>query len=174
MSTDRLGVFEERLGFRALHHALLVIGVWRAGMDFHRIGGKCREARHIGWQHFELDLDLFRRRAGMILGIGRDDRYGIAELEHLILAEDRTIPAVAFIGGEGDKAGDGVLALHIPPGDDLNDTRHRLGFGVDALDESMGDLCLHERQAQRILWHLQRNSAPKSQAPVTLANADGR
>ena len=124
----RLGLVEERLGVFALHHALLVVGVRHAGMDFHRVGRQRREAGHVGRQHFQIDLDLLGRRAGVLLGVGGDDGDRVAELEHLVLAKDRAIPAVALVGREGDEAGDRVLALDVLPGDDLGDAGHLLGF----------------------------------------------
>ncbi len=60
----------------------------------------------------------------LFLGVGADDGDGVAELEDLVVAEDRPIPAVALVGREGDQAGDAVLALDILVGDDLVDAGH--------------------------------------------------
>ena len=103
-------------------------------------------------------MDLVGRRAGVFDRVGGDDRDRVAELEHLLLAQDRTVPAVALVGREGDQAGDRVLALDVLPGDDLGDARHFLGFArVDALDVGVRDLRLHERQTQGVGGHAQRD-----------------
>ena len=144
------GARHQRLGVGTLDDALLVVGIGNAGMDFHGVGRERREAGHVGRQHFEVDLDLLGRGAGMLLGVGGDDGNGVAELEDLLLAQDRAIPAVTLVGREGDEAGDGILAAHVLPRDDPLDARHLLGFrGINVLDQGVADLGLYQCEAQR-------------------------
>ena len=94
--------------------------------------------------------------SALLLGVGADDGDGVAELEDLVVAENRPVPAVAFVGGEGDQAGDAVLALDILMGDDLDHAGHLLGFGgVDGEDVGVGHLGLHQGELQGILGHFQ-------------------
>ncbi len=102
------------------------------------------------------------RRLRVLEGVRRHDRDRIAELEHLFVAKDRAVPAVALVGGECDQAGDPVLAGYILMRYDLVHAGHLLGFGsVDALDVGVGNVRLHEREAQGPFRHLQGDaSAP--------------
>ena len=96
----------------------------------------------------------------MGLGVGGNDGDGVTELEDLLVAQDRTIPAVTLVvERQHDEAVDAVLAAgshDILGGDDLLNAGHLLSRGgVNALDQRVADLGLHQRQTQGALGHLQ-------------------
>ena len=151
-----LGLVEDGLGVLALGDLLDVIDVRRAGVDLDGVGLHRLGSAHVGGQNLEFDLDLLRGLAGVLLGIGADNGNGVTVLEHLGVAQDRPVPAVAQIGGEGDQAGDAVLALDVLVGDHLDHAGHLLSLaGVDGEDVGMGDLGLHQGELQGVLRQLQ-------------------
>ncbi len=142
-------------GFLALFHTLLVIHVGYAGVNLQRVGCLGSPTVHVGWQNFQINLDLLCCGTGMFHRVGCNNGNGITELEHLVLAQDRSIPAVALVGGKGDQSGDGVLALDILPGNYLEYAGHFLGSGgIDAFNVGMRDLCLNQCQMQRVGRHV--------------------
>ncbi len=150
------GRIHERFCIPSLCDLLLEVDVGGAGMDLDGVIGHGRRRAHVGRKLFELDLDLFGRRPGVLHGVGADDGDGVAELEDLRVAQDRTVPAVAFVGREGDEAGDAVFALDVLVGHHLVDAGHLFGFGgVDGEDVGMGDLGLDQGQLQGVGRHLQ-------------------
>ncbi len=146
----------ERPGVRPFGDGLLEVDVGSARMDLHGVLGHGRRRAHVGGQHFQLDLHLGRGGAGVLLGVRADDGDGVAVLEDLGVAQDGAVPAVAFVGGEGDEAGDPVLALDVLVGHDLVDAGHLLRFGgIDGQDVGVRDLGLHQGQSQRVGRHLE-------------------
>ena len=139
----------------ALDAVGLVVGVRGAGVDLDGVGRQGLGHAHVGRQDLEIDLDRLRRLARMRLGVRRDYRYRVAVLEDLLIAEDGAVPAVALVvERQHDKAVYPVLAGHVLRRDDLEDAGHLLGLGgVDALDVRVGDLGLHQGQAQGALRH---------------------
>ncbi len=74
----------------------------------------------------------------MLFGVGDDDGDGVPVLEDLLVAQDRTIPAVTLVGGKGDQTGNAILAFDILVGNNLDDARRLLCCrGVDPLDVCM-------------------------------------
>ena len=149
--------FHQRLRFRALDDALLVIDVRRAGMNLDRIRGHGGRCAHIRRQDLQIHLDHLGRRLGVGLGVGANDGNGVPILEHLVLAKNRPVPAVALVGRESNQAGNCVFAFHVLMGHDLENTGHLLRFRrIDILDQRMRHFRLHQRQTQGSLRHLQR------------------
>ena len=151
-----LGLVEDGLGVLALGDLLDVIDVRRAGVDLDGVGLHRLGSAHVGGQNLEFDLDLLRGLAGVLLGIGADNGNGVTVLEHLGVAQDRPVPAIAQVGGEGDQAGDAVLALDVLVGNHLEHAGHLLRLaGVDGEDVGMGDLGLNQGELQSVLRQLQ-------------------
>ena len=150
------GRFHNRLGVRTFGDLLLEVYIRRAGVDFDGVVGHGGWGAHISGQLFQLHFDFLGRGLGLLDGIGAYDSNRVAILEDLGIAQDRPVPAVALVGGEGDQAGDAVLALDILVGDDFHHAGHLLGFGgVDRQDVGMRYLGLHQRQLQCAGGHLQ-------------------
>ena len=92
---------------------LNVVDVRGTGMDFDGIRLHGGRGAHVGGQLFQLDLHLGSGGLGVLLGIGTDDGDGVTSLENFGIAEDRTLPAISQVGGEGDQAGNAVFALNV-------------------------------------------------------------
>ncbi len=154
---DDVGCLRQQwLGVFALGNALLIVRIGNAGVNFDRVGSQSFVTAHVSRQNFQVNLDLLRGGLGMLFGIRGYDRNRVAELEDLLLAENRTVPAVALVGREGDQAGNRVLAFNVLPGNNLDHAGHLFRFrGVDALDVGVRDLGLSQSQAQGAFGHMQ-------------------
>ena len=151
-----VGAFEERRGIVALDQALLVVGVGGTGVNFDGILGHGRRGVHVGREDFEVDLHELSGLAGDLLGSGGHQGDSVTVLEHLFVAQDRTIPTVTLVGGEGDQTGDAVLALDVLGGDDAVDAFDLQGLGeVDALDVGVGHAGFDDGQVQGVGGQLQ-------------------
>src|SRR5208283_498412 len=145
------GGIHERFCLPALCDLLLVVDVGRAGMDLYGVIGPGRRSTHVGRKLFEFDHDFFGRRPGVLNRVGAHYGDCVAELEHLRVAEDGTVPAVALVRREGDEPRDPVLPLDVLMGHHFVDARHLLGFGgVDGEDVGVGHFGLDKRQLQGV------------------------
>src|SRR5208337_538375 len=145
------GRIHERFCIAALCDLLLVVDVGGPGMDLDGVIGHSGRRAHVGWKLFELNHDLFGRGPGVLHRVGADNGDGVAELEHLSVAQDGTVPAVALVRREGDEARYAVFALYILMGHHLVDAGHLFGCGgVDGDDVGMGNLRLHQGKLQGI------------------------
>ena len=130
-------------------------------MDFDGVVGDGVHGVHVGGQL----LNIHHHRVGggpcVGLGVGGHNGDGVAELEDLLIAQHRTVPAVALVvQGQHDQAVDPVFAAgghNILGGEDAEHTGHLLrGGGVDAFDQGVADLGLNQSQTQGVGGHLQR------------------
>ncbi len=132
-----------------------VIDVRGARVDLDGVFGHGCRGIHVCRQDFQVDLDLFSRGLGVFLGVGADDGHHVAVLVDLVVVQDRAVPAVTLVGRERDETSDAVLALDILVGNDLEHARHFFCFGgVDALDDSVGNLGLHQCALQGVFGEL--------------------
>ena len=161
LDLDLLGIGDGApVEVRALDAVGLEEDVRGARVDLDGVGRHGVERVHVGGQLFDLDLDGVGSGTGVGLGVGRDDGDGVAELEDLVGAEDRTLKAVGLVVlGQHDETVDLVRAAggeDVLVGDDLDNAGHLLGLrGVDALDVGVGDLGLGQGEAQAA-GHLER------------------
>ena len=168
------GVVEEGSGIRAFFFKLFVIDVGSARVDFDGVRSHGFGGAHVFGQQLKVKLDLFSRSAGIAFRIGAHDGKGVAVLEDLGIVKDRTFPAVTLVGGEGDKTGDTVSALHVLVGDHLIHAGHFFGFRcVDALDESVRNLGLSKGQVQGVGGQAVRRIRAKFGSAGNLGNGSG-
>ncbi len=161
-------------GVLPLDHGDFEVDVGGAGVDLQGVLRHGRRRAHVGRKLLQLHHDLLGSGPGLVLVFGADDGQGVPVLEDLGVAEDRPVPAVPGVGGEGDQAGDAVLALDVLVGDHLEDPGHLFrGGGVDALDRGMGHPGLDQGQVEGLGGQLQAQVGPVVQGPGDLGHGAG-
>ena len=144
----------------------LIIDIRRTRMDLDGVRSHGFRRGHICGKDLQVDLYRLRGFLRMRFCIRADHSDSVAVLEYLFIAQNRAVPSVAFIGRECDQAGDPVLARHILVRDDLVNTRHLFRLGsIDAFNQSVGHLCLHQGYLQSIfrkVFNLIRSEIPAS------------
>ena len=119
-------------------------------MNLDSIVGHGRRSAHVRGQLLKRHLDLLRCSSGIGLRVRAYDGQSISELEHLLVAQNRPIPAISFVRGERDETGDAIPPFHVLVSDHFVNAGHLFGFrGVDGQDLRVGDLGLNQRQAAR-------------------------
>ena len=136
----------------SLYAVGLIVNIRCSRMDFHSVRVHSFRCRHVSRKHFQINLHILGCFPGMGDCICTYHSDSISVLEHFLVTEDRTVPAVAFICGECDKSGDPVLSGNIFIGNDPVYSRHLLCLrGIDPLDPCMGYFCLDQCDLQGIL-----------------------
>ena len=101
-SNHIVGIGKERLNIAALGNMRLIINIGRAGVNFYGIGCHSRGSIHISRQKLKINFDLFSCGAGITFTVGTHNGKGIAILEDFFVTQNRTIPAIPLVVGEGD------------------------------------------------------------------------
>ena len=108
----------------------LVVNVGRSRMDLNGILCHGLRRAHISRKRFKVQPYFFGCLFCVFLCVGGDHSHRIPYLEDLFITEDRTVPAIPFIVGKGDKAADAVLSLYILCSDHFDHTGHFLRFRI--------------------------------------------
>ncbi len=167
-------LFNDRFYILALIEVGFEVNIGRARVDLDGVLGHGCRGVHVRRQHFQIDLDLFRRGFGVFAGVGADDGDDVAILVDLVVVQDRTVPAVSLVGREGDQAGDAVSPLDVLVGNDLENAGHLLGLGaVDPLDDGVGDFGLDECALEGVFGELGPHVFAEIPQPADLGNECG-
>jgi hypothetical protein len=130
--------------------------VGRSGMDLDGVVLSRLGAAHVGRQGFELDLYLGRGRLGLGLGLGGHDGDGVAELEHLLVAEHRPVVAIPLIPREDDEPEAPVTAVDVLVRHDLDHAGHPFSRArVDGEDLGMRDRGLYQGELKGVRRELE-------------------
>ena len=139
------GFFHDRLGVLTLDQILGEVDVRGAGVDLDGVRSHGRRCVHVVRKYFQVELHQLSGGIGMLFCIGNYDGNGVPILVNLIVTENRAVPAVTLVGGEGYQTGDAVFALDVLVGDNLDHAQRLLcRGGIDPLDVGMGHIGIRE------------------------------